>query len=111
MGAHYFFLGMGTIASSAAIGNVVTVEHTFEEFLNKFSPSPKFWSTKILVTIAFLQSLLLYVPPLSYLSITEQSLFYASALTMECFVVSLLHLKAWQPEESWYSDLREYSSK
>lgn len=97
----YFFLGMGTIASSAAIGNVVTVEITFEELLEDFRPSAKFWSTKILVSIAFMQSLLLYVPPLSYLSVTEKDLFYSSALCLECFGVSLLHLVAWVPGESW----------
>lgn len=32
-GVHYFFLGMGAVASTAAIGNVVTVEMTFEEWL------------------------------------------------------------------------------
>eukprot|EP00913_Durusdinium_trenchii_P033847 g31684.t1 len=34
---HYFFLGMGAIASSAAIGNVVTVEMTFEKQLTRSS--------------------------------------------------------------------------
>ncbi|CAK9115442.1 unnamed protein product [Durusdinium trenchii] len=70
---HYFFLGMGAIASSAAIGNVVTVEMTFEKQLETFRPSAKFWSTKILLSIGFIQTLLLEVPPLSTsLSITEK---------------------------------------
>ena len=34
LGVHYFFLGMGAVASTAAIGNVVTVEMTFEEWLS-----------------------------------------------------------------------------
>mmetsp|Transcript_88374 Transcript_88374/g.197732 ORF Transcript_88374/g.197732 Transcript_88374/m.197732 type:complete len:250 (+) Transcript_88374:2-751(+) len=106
----FFFLGMGAIASTAAIGNVVTVEVTFEEFLEDFRPSAKFWSTKILVSIAFMQSLLLHVPPLNYLSVTEKDLFYSSALCMECFGVSVLHVFAWVPGESWYADLRKHSS-
>jgi hypothetical protein len=41
-GVHYFFLGMGAVASSAAIGNVVTVEMTFEEWLRLWrNPSMK----------------------------------------------------------------------
>lgn len=103
---HFFFLGMGTIASSAAIGNVVTVELAYHELLVAFRPAAKFWSTKVLVSIAFLQSLALYVPPLNGLSVTEQLLFYASALCLECFLVSLLHWIAWAPEEPWYDSLK-----
>lgn len=102
---HFFFLGMGTIASSAAIGNVITVEMTFHDLLHSFLPATKFWSTKVLVSIAFLQSLALLVPPLSSLSVTEQLLAYSSLLCLECFFVSLLHLKAWHPQEEWYSSL------
>ncbi|CAK9021339.1 Uncharacterized protein SCF082_LOCUS15301 [Durusdinium trenchii] len=97
---HYFFLGMGAIASSAAIGNVVTVEMTFEKQLETFRPSAKFWSTKILLSIGFIQTLLLEVPPLSTsLSITEKDLFYASLLCIECFLLSWLHVIAWDPNE------------
>eukprot|EP00435_Cladocopium_sp_Y103_P059682 s350_g21.t1 len=97
---HYFFLGMGAVASSAAIGNVVTVEMTFEEWLESFRPSAKFWSTKILLSIGFIQTLLLEIPPLStHLSITEKDLFYASLLCIECFLLSLLHVIAWNPSE------------
>merc|ERR1712232_996494 len=71
-----FCLGMGAIASTAAIGNVVTVEMTFHRELEEFRPSAKFWSTKILVSIAFIQSLILYLPPLNAYSVTEQNLFY-----------------------------------
>jgi len=105
---HYFFLGVGSIASSAAIGNVVTVELTFHDLLKEFRPSGKFWSTKILVSLAFLQSLLLYVPPLNTLSVTESNLFYASMLCLECFGVSLLHWVAWNPQEGWYDTLLAY---
>lgn len=108
---HYFFLGMGAVASSAAIGNVVTVEMTFEEWLESFRPSAKFWSTKILLSIGFIQTLLLEIPPLStHLSITEKDLFYASLLCIECFLLSLLHVIAWNPSESWLIDLRNQLS-
>lgn len=100
--------GMGTIASTAAIGNVVTVELTFKDLLRDFRPSAKFWSTKILISIGFIQTLLLEIPPLSsHLSITERDLFYASLLCLECFFVSLLHVIAWDPREPWLWELKQ----
>eukprot|EP00747_Dinoflagellata_sp_TGD_P107198 gnl/TRDRNA2_/TRDRNA2_170057_c0_seq3.p1 gnl/TRDRNA2_/TRDRNA2_170057_c0~~gnl/TRDRNA2_/TRDRNA2_170057_c0_seq3.p1 ORF type:complete len:182 (-),score=39.76 gnl/TRDRNA2_/TRDRNA2_170057_c0_seq3:223-768(-) len=50
-------LGMGLMASSAAIGNVVSVEHAFEDALDEFQPFLKFWGTKVLVSIAFMQEM------------------------------------------------------
>ncbi|CAE7835186.1 unnamed protein product [Symbiodinium sp. CCMP2592] len=108
---HFLFLGMGSVASTAAIGNVVTVERTFSESLMCFEPHMKFWSTKILLTLGFMQSLLLEIPPLSYLSVTEKDLFYASVLCAECFGVSLLLWRAWNPSERWLDVLKELVSK
>jgi len=108
---HFLFLGMGSVASTAAIGNVVTVERTFSESLMCFEPHMKFWSTKILLTLGFMQSLLLEIPPLSYLSVTEKDLFYASVLCAECFGVSLLLWHAWNPSERWLDVLKELVSK
>eukprot|EP00439_Symbiodinium_sp_Y106_P080426 s855_g19.t1 len=107
----HLFLGMGSVASTAAIGNVVTVERTFSESLMCFEPHMKFWSTKILLTLGFMQSLLLEIPPLSYLSVTEKDLFYASVLCAECFGVSLLLWHAWNPSERWLDVLKELVSK
>ncbi|CAE7754490.1 unnamed protein product [Symbiodinium pilosum] len=104
---HYLFLGMGIVASTAAINNVITVERTFAESLKHFEPDLKFWSIKILLTLGFMQSMLLEIPPLSYLSVTEQDLFYASILSAECFGVSLLQWRAWKPSEKWLEDLRD----
>ena len=98
---------MGAIASTAAIGNVVTVEFTFHPLLHDFRPSAKFWSTKILISIGFIQTLLLEIPPLSSFSITERDLFYASLLCLECFLVSLLHVIAWNPREPWLLELKQ----
>lgn len=99
----YLFVGMGAVASSAAIGNLMDVEEKFTDFFWRFSPSAKFWSTKILVTLAFLQSILLAViPPFSGWTETRSNLLYSSLLCAECFLLSLLHLKAWSPGEEWY---------
>jgi len=101
--ARYFFLGAGFVASFAAIGNVVKVETSFHHQLEEFQPFWKFWGTKIIVSIAFLQSMALCVlPPFSWWSSTRQRLFYASLLCLECFLVSLMHLKAWGHDQEWY---------
>lgn len=105
-GAHHFFYGAGFVASFAAIGNVVEVERGFHKNLQEFSPFLKFWGVKVLVSIAFLQTLvLLIMPPFSGWSETRQNIFYASMLCLECFLISLFHLKSWAPRESWYGSM------
>merc|ERR1711953_694459 len=59
-----FFLGFGFAASFAAINNIMALEHSFEEYLENFRPSVKFWGTKILVSLACIQSSLLALCPL-----------------------------------------------
>merc|ERR1711972_1301056 len=99
------FLGFGFAASFAAIGNIMTVEKDFHEFLHGFSPSLKFWGTKVLVTLACVQSVMLAVtPPFSAWQANYVNLLYASALSLECCGISLLHLRAWQADEGWYED-------
>eukprot|EP00429_Kryptoperidinium_foliaceum_P127287 CAMPEP_0176326320 /NCGR_PEP_ID=MMETSP0121_2-20121125/73866_1 /TAXON_ID=160619 /ORGANISM="Kryptoperidinium foliaceum, Strain CCMP 1326" /LENGTH=280 /DNA_ID=CAMNT_0017668915 /DNA_START=1 /DNA_END=840 /DNA_ORIENTATION=+ len=101
--SHYFFLGAGFVASFAAIGNVVKVESAFHHQLKEFEPFWKFWGTKIIVSIGFLQSMALWVlPPFCWWSPIRQNLFYAALLCFECFLVSLMHLKAWAHDQSWY---------
>ncbi|CAJ1355843.1 unnamed protein product, partial [Effrenium voratum] len=100
---HYLFYGAGFIASFAAIGNLVEVERGFHSHLREFSPIWKFLGTKIIVTIAFLQSMALAsCPPFCWWSYTRANLLYASLLCIECFLISVVHLYAWSAEESWY---------
>jgi len=109
------FMGMGLVSSFVAIGAIMNAEGEFHEQLHHFKPSGKFWGTKILVSIAFMQSLVLKVlPPFSHYTETRVNLFYSSLLTVECFAITLLHLVAWGAEEEWYNEvelpqnLREY---
>mmetsp|Transcript_10852 Transcript_10852/g.24616 ORF Transcript_10852/g.24616 Transcript_10852/m.24616 type:complete len:461 (+) Transcript_10852:72-1454(+) len=101
---HYIFAGMGLVASSAAIGNIIQVERVLHGALEDFKPFWKFWGTKVLVSFAFLQQILVMmpVPPFNDMSETHCRLFYSVALCYECFFVSLLHLHAWRPDEAWY---------
>jgi hypothetical protein len=105
--SHYFFLGAGFIASFAAIGNIMIVEEDFEELLHEFSPSLKFWGTKILVSLAFLQSILItaLLTPNGW-SEVQSNLLYSSALCMECFLIATFHIKGWDAEEIWYGDYK-----
>ena len=103
--AHMFFYGAGFVASFAAIGNIMQIETGFHEVLHEFGPAPKFWGTKILVSLAFLQSIFLGVcPPFNGWSAIRINLFYASLLTLECFLIALLHLRAWGHGEEWYEE-------
>lgn len=103
--AHFFFLGAGFIASFAAIGNIMIIEEDFEELLEEFKPSYKFWGTKILVSLAFLQSILIsmFLTPNGWSEI-QSNLFYSSMLSLECLLIAIFHLKGWSAEEDWYGD-------
>jgi hypothetical protein len=106
--AHYFFLGVGCVASAVAIQNILTVEHAFgEKFLSMFSPSKKFWSAKVLVSLAFMQTCVLFLPPFSSWSVTKQNILYSSLICIECFFISLFHLVAWHHSEEWYQEGEE----
>merc|ERR1711865_1190429 len=103
--AHNFFLGAGFIASFAAIGNIMIIEEDFEELLEEFHPSYKFWGTKILVSLAFLQSILisLFLTPRGWSEI-QSNLMYSSCLCLECLVIAIFHLVGWNADEEWYGD-------
>merc|ERR1712071_162477 len=102
---HKFFLGAGFIASFAAIGNIMIIEEDFEELLEEFHPSYKFWGTKILVSLAFLQSILisLFLTPRGWSEI-QSNMMYSSCLCLECLLIAIFHLKGWSAEEEWYGD-------
>jgi hypothetical protein len=103
--AHYFFLGCGFLASFAAIGNIMIIEEDFEDLLHEFKPAYKFWGTKILVSLAFLQSILIsvFLTPRGWSEI-QSNLMYSSCLSLECLLIALFHLKGWSADESWYGD-------
>lgn len=121
------FTAAGMVASAAAIWNVHVVESTFHEYLGSYNPLLKFITVKILVSFAFFQrgffncleifnetlpgmvrSITRSVPVLGdilEMPDVEFEMFYASLLSMECLVVGLMHLWAWNASEEWY--LRE----
>jgi len=103
---HDFFLGAGFIASFAAIGNIMIIETDYEDLLEEFRPAYKFWGTKVLVSLAFLQSILIsvFLTPRGW-SVVQSNLFYAAALCLECFLIALFHMVGWGANEEWYGDI------
>lgn len=102
----FFFLGMGTVASTAAICNILQIERRFHHELLLFKPFWKFWGTKVLVSIAFLQSLLFMLPfpPFRSMSEVQANLMYSTLLCYECLFISLIHMYAWRATEQWYQE-------
>jgi len=112
--------GAGLIASTVAIGNVVNVELSFHHELEAFVPGAKFWSTKVIVSIAFIQEAALgllgnvTIMGESKLSDLQINLLYCSLLSYEVLLVAVLHVKAWQvgvnitPSERGTDDTEEY---
>jgi len=94
--------GAGLVASTVAIGFVVNVEVAFHHELSAFKPSLKFWSTKVIVSIAFIQEAALgllgmesIMGPHHALSDLQIKLLYCSLLSYEVFAVTMLHVFAW----------------
>jgi len=93
-----YFVAMGLIASTEAIMNVVIVESTFHKQLEDFRPRAKFWSTKVLVSIAFMQEAVIGLCALSQL---QQYLLYSCLICYEVLALSLFHIFAWPASEQW----------
>jgi len=105
--AEHFLLGFSFAASFAAIGNIMKLEQNFEEELEEFAPSLKFWGTKILVTLACVQSCLFAGLAAADFSEMEIDLIFACTLSFECFLIAIFHLKAWDHREPWLQRQRE----
>eukprot|EP01062_Namystynia_karyoxenos_P070207 TRINITY_DN6559_c0_g1_i1.p2 TRINITY_DN6559_c0_g1~~TRINITY_DN6559_c0_g1_i1.p2 ORF type:complete len:474 (+),score=176.28 TRINITY_DN6559_c0_g1_i1:95-1516(+) len=114
-----FFDGAGFFTSSIAIYNLLRIEMSaqlrpyLEEAVEpeirgeppaKFQPKWKFWGTKILVSIAYFQSIVLSLANsiLGILTEPQVKLFYSSLICFELCGIAVLHQGAWVPEDTWY---------
>jgi len=105
-----FLGGLGFFGSSIAIYNLIAIETSPElhDYLSKFHPFWKFWGTKILVSIAYMQSTILLavnaVLPEPY-SEQQINLIYSSLIVYELVGISILHyhpyFQAWHPDGAW----------
>lgn len=103
---HDFCFGMSMVSSCAAITNVMMIESDFHHLLQEFSPAMKFWGTKILVSLAAVQSCAEYIPPFAtwFRSEVQWGVFYSSMLTLECLLIAVFHFFGWDAKENWYQD-------
>jgi len=109
--AENFMLGFGFVTSSMAIYGVIRIEVAFHEVLDHahFHAWWKFLSCKLLVSLAFIQQIICFFPLPGLdgayprlLTEVESNFLYAACLSMESLLVSLICLKAWRSEETWY---------
>jgi len=108
------FQGAGFVASSVAIWDIMIVEREFHGDMTEFRPGLKFLATKALVSLAFMQSILLAVANIFLgrgLSTPQQNLLYSSMICIEVFVISLLHVAAWNPGAKWYEKMQDMKMK
>jgi hypothetical protein len=86
--------------------NIVVFETSLHDLLHGFDPFWKFWSTKVLISVAFIQTIVLQVVfvQLLHLSLYQTSLLYSSLICFEVFAIAILNLYAWDPLASWYDD-------
>jgi len=101
--AYYLDYGAGLVASCVAIYDLIALEHHFLKFYEKIDfekVKAKFWATKVLVSLAFLQSIVKHLMPLSEV---RANLLFSSLLCVECFFIALSHIYAWGHNEKWLS--------
>jgi hypothetical protein len=116
------FYVAGFLASCAAIYNVWIVENRFHHYLDSFFPNMKFFTVKVLVSIAFVQrgafsslgsmgdflpefvqkwaivQQFMQIPPAQF------EMFYATLIVFECCMIGMLHQWAWNSDEVWYDE-------
>uniref|UniRef100_A0A7S1R1Z5 Uncharacterized protein n=1 Tax=Alexandrium catenella TaxID=2925 RepID=A0A7S1R1Z5_ALECA len=104
--------GADFATSTIAIYNLFSFEHQMSGPLEKFSPSWKFWSMKIPVTLSFSELMLLKLTQ-PWTGLDEMEINIVDTMTKAYFMmlVSLLNVIAWRPSEEWYywEELREDS--
>jgi len=101
--------GAAFLASTIAIYNLVVLEHSFKHLLKTagFTPILKFWGVKALVSITFIQRLLMDIVMSKLLNYTNEQidLCYACAICLQVLPLSLLTAWAWRPRcGDWYGD-------
>jgi hypothetical protein len=112
---YYIFFTLKSIFSSFAIMALFSIDHVFADDLAgvdfisnhdyrwcKFLSNLKFWGVKIFVTLEF--TLEVVMMPLKIEEILAQMM-QACFMAFLCFVVALIHVKAYAPRGKWIADL------
>lgn len=104
--------GAGFVTSFAALQNIVVIEQAYgETLLHGYKPMQKFWSAKVLVSLVFMQKIILACPPFNTWSEAKQHLLYSAVMCFECFGIALFHIIAWAHNETWYEPLKASRKK
>merc|ERR1712226_1176367 len=82
-----YLYGACFLASCLGISTVIKLELNFHHELDYFKPFWKFWSVKIMVSIAFLQKI-----ALGFLPSFQLNLAYSALVCYELLGIALLHL-------------------
>jgi len=114
-----FMDGIGFFGSSIAIYNLLAIETSpdLHVYLEKYHPFYKFWGTKILVSIAYTQSLILSVVNAIFDVYSEQqvNLIYSTLIVWELVGICLLHylpyFKAWHPNGRWLRTVEKWEKE
>eukprot|EP00927_Polykrikos_kofoidii_P007505 TRINITY_DN13083_c0_g1_i1.p1 TRINITY_DN13083_c0_g1~~TRINITY_DN13083_c0_g1_i1.p1 ORF type:complete len:587 (-),score=51.99 TRINITY_DN13083_c0_g1_i1:26-1786(-) len=93
---------MGFIVSCIAIMNVVSVESSLHGCMKDFQCARKFLSTKIMVSVAFVQAGVVNAFAVYYgMNDEVRSILYATLICYEVLGLSVFHLYAWPEDEPW----------
>lgn len=101
-----YLVGANWCVSSIAIYNLFSIETKFEHLttMQKFRPSLKFWSIKLMVFVAFWAGLVMaLIRDMWELDDRETQLLDASFRIYVMAVVAIMNLKAWWPWSGWYT--------
>jgi len=98
-----YLSGASFIVSTIAISNIVSFEHSFAIQLKEFDPTWKFWGVKILVSIAFIQKMVLSFVFQGWAgySTVQVDLMYSSLITLELLPIAIIMWRAWDPQRQW----------
>jgi len=100
-----YLAGAAFLISFMAILNLVRFEHHQKVFLKELDPRQKFFSVKILVSIAFMQKgVLAVLGSMLSLSTTQVNLIYTCCVCVEVLPLSMWVWIAWHPGQAWYAD-------
>eukprot|EP00756_Hemistasia_phaeocysticola_P020169 Hpha_TRINITY_DN15705_c2_g5::TRINITY_DN15705_c2_g5_i1::g.42076::m.42076 len=111
-----FMDGLGFFGSSIAIYNLLKIEMAkdLHPYLAAFHPAWKFWGTKILVSIAYFQSIILEVinALTGWYAEQQVNLIYSTLIIYELVGIAILHyapaLSAWHPDGQWFQTVEEW---
>jgi len=102
-----YLTGATSVCSVVAVYNIVLFERCLRKYFPPdFHPAPKFWGVKVLVALAFWQTLLLKVV-LSSWTRQDQLVVLASLKVFEVLAIAMANSWAWDPAQKWLAEIQK----